>query len=316
LHPSRAPFIFEFNTWPMNPFIDPIALLRISLPVEGMPDAADLRRAKHRLLAEFELGDGVTIPHAGKDIDRATALRAVESLEDPKVLADWVALHRHAQLKTFLASPAVRHIQRLPPATSFATPQLRAFAGTYFTHVFGQLMVEAVLARNWVDVARILWRIDLVPFEDVEITVQAFVRHVRVVMQKLEDMKAYSRDQVLADWDAALVTAPLIAAFNALPVGYKPLRRQMGVLIYLLCKELASRLGVFSQARQLNALAIPLDVGSDCAQALRAQQIALSRGSNAQNITKEKAESSRTFWILIGLAHLAFLLVRLRGCGG
>jgi hypothetical protein len=44
--------------------------------------------------------------------------------------------------------------------------------------------------------------------------------------------------------------------------------------------------------------------------------IALSRGSNAQNVSKEKAESSRTFWILIGLAHLAFLLVRLRGCGG
>lgn len=82
------------------PYLDPFALA--GLPSDRPIAPEDLKRAKAKLLAQFELEGKVTIEWKGWKIDRQTVLTLLDDLANPSVLTYHQTVAAHPNLSKFL----------------------------------------------------------------------------------------------------------------------------------------------------------------------------------------------------------------------
>lgn len=302
-------------------YLDPLQLLQLSVPRSGVPSEEDIRRAKRKLMAEFELAGTVTIHRLGRDIDRSTALRAVESLEDPATLANWVALHRLPAVRAFLENPQAKDVQKLPAVAILPPGALREFAMGVMASAFAAMMDRAVRKFDWPAVLNILSRIEWVRWDDESNVLQPLLRHLNAMTNHFQALRTATEAEAKAQWNAADYPVELFAALNLLPEAYTAQRTTLAIQIYNACFHLAESLYIYSQPRVLTSRALLLRMPADLRETIRD----LHAHVHAQ--TRSKRETSEAFrkhgldgiqiiQILIGLFMLITFIQKCTGCKG
>ena len=102
-------------------YIDPYTLFDLDPGASEELDRAQIKRAKQKVLAEFELSEEVVIELQGYEVDKATALRLLEELENPEQRQQHWYLHQHPPLQKFMQLQKVRLLKQIPPPTSWVT---------------------------------------------------------------------------------------------------------------------------------------------------------------------------------------------------
>ncbi|MEO1434193.1 MAG: hypothetical protein AAFV80_01560, partial [Bacteroidota bacterium] len=121
----------------------------LDLDAEKGLDRAALKKAKKRIMAEFELQDSITIDIAGKSYDRQAVIALFESLEQPGLIEHHLHIFSDQELLAFLEhgdlswfrSPTVRSYQE---DKAFAN-----FLGPYFAHQFNQALLKGVKSNRF-----------------------------------------------------------------------------------------------------------------------------------------------------------------------
>ena len=300
----------------MTPIIDPVALLNLRLPKSGLPSQAEILYAKRKLLAEFELAGTVTILFRGREIDRSTALQAVETLEEPGVLLNWVTLHLTPALLRFFQNPQPKEIQKLPARSSIPEGAFQDFLMDLFGQAFLELMDRAVREKNWANVRKILWRMDWVEFKDEYLITTRFTQYVRQLIQDFEALKMATEAEAKSRWEPMDYPPELFHAVNDLPHGLESLRERLAVSMFNASLHLYQSLYIHSQPRILTSRALLLRTSN----ALREDLLQLHRVIHRTNrADREMAETIKKdgldgVQIVRILVHVVLLALAIRHC--
>ena len=84
-------------------YINPVELLNLAGVPMASIDAAIIKKRRKGLLADLELGDGLT-DHKGKRLDRSACERACAELDEPEHLRVWHRLGNMPALNDFLGN--------------------------------------------------------------------------------------------------------------------------------------------------------------------------------------------------------------------
>jgi hypothetical protein len=291
--------------------LDPLQLLQLSVPRSGVPSEEDIRRAKRKLMAEFELAGTVTIHRMGRDIDRSTALQAMESLEDPATLANWVALHRMPAVRDLIHHPQAKAIQKLPALATVPEGAFRNFVREQLVAPLTALMDRAVRGQQWVHARQVLWRLEWVPYRATLRVVAPLTRHLwRMIM----DLKALARaDAADLDrlWNPAAFDQELAKTINAMPADVQYVINRLGGSILVAATHFLHYKGHDSvQARVLMAHAIRLRIDHPYVEEVQDLHAYLFYGLRVPYQAREIAGQNRRharalFWVMWVLAVLA-----------
>jgi hypothetical protein len=226
------------------PYIDPIELLQLSVPRDGDLRPEDIRRAKRKLQAEFEISGKVTLPYRDGEIDRSTAMRAVEQLEDPAQRAQYIRMHRHPALREFLRTPEVRLLARMPASESFGDAAFIHFIREQLAPIYLDLLSIQVRRKEWVAAALLLNRLDLLDVWQHEEVLKPFINYIRLCERQLTAAKDSTAETSTDLWEEPMFDMRMIIAMNHLPEHFQAQRNQYAILLIQLAVK------VFQQKQQ------------------------------------------------------------------
>jgi hypothetical protein len=207
-------------------YIDPIELLQLTVPGTGDLADEDIRRAKRKLLAEFELSGQITIRYRGGEIDKSTALQAVEALEDPTQRAHYVRLHRHRELQEFLREPRVKVLARVPASNKLGDAAYIKFISERLVPIYLDLLGGLVRRKDWVSVALLLNRLDLLDSWQHDTVLKPFINHIRLCNRQLNEVNESTSETWKQLWDDQLIDVRMMEAMNRLPRNLQEQRNQ------------------------------------------------------------------------------------------
>lgn len=207
-------------------YIDPIELLQLSVPGTGDLSDDDIRRAKRKLLAEFELSGQITIRYRGAEIDKSTALQAAEALEDPTQRAHYVRLHRHRELQEFLREPRVKVLARIPAGNKLGDADYIKFIGERLVPIYLDLLGGLVRRKDWVAAALLLNRLDLIDSWQHDTVLKPFINHIRLCNRQLNEVNESTPETWKQLWDEQLIDVRMMEAMNRLPRTLQEQRNQ------------------------------------------------------------------------------------------
>lgn len=213
------------------PYIDPIELLQLAVPSNGDIAADDIRRAKRKLLAEFELSGKITIRYRGSEIDKSTALQAAEALEDPTLRAHHVRLHRHRELQEFLRAPQARLLARIPAGEKLGDAAYIKFIGERLAPIYIDMLGTQVRRRDWVAAGLLLNRLDLLDSWQHEEVLKPFISHIRLCHRQLTEVNESTPATWKGLWDEQLIDVRMMEAMNRLPRTFQEQRNQYARLL-------------------------------------------------------------------------------------
>ncbi|MEM6726163.1 MAG: hypothetical protein AAF598_19120, partial [Bacteroidota bacterium] len=112
-------------------------------------DRAALKKAKKRLMAEFELQDAVTIELAGKSYDRQAVIDLFESLEQPGLIEHHLSIFKDQQLLAFLEHGDLSWFRSTTVRTYMEDKAFADFLGPYFAYQFNRILLKGVKANRF-----------------------------------------------------------------------------------------------------------------------------------------------------------------------
>ena len=242
------------------PYIDPIELLQLAVPRDGDLQPEDLRRAKRKLQAEFELSGKVTIPYRGGEIDRSTAMQAAEALEDPTQRAHYIRLHRHRELQEFLRTPQVRLLARVPASDKLGDAAYIKFIGERLAPIYIDLLGTQVRRKDWVAAALLLNRLDLLDSWQHEEVLKPFINHIRLCHRQLTEVNSSTAETWKGLWEEQLIDMRMMEAMNRLPKTFQEQRNQYARLLANVSLHMHDPVGQITLAHMVILAAAKLDV--------------------------------------------------------
>ena len=129
-------------------YVNPVELLNLAgLPANSL-DAATIKKARRRLLADLELGDE-TLDYKGQRLDRSACERACMDLEEPERLRVWHRLANMPALNDFLGSGRPDFLLNPVSASSLvADASLVRMVGLRYAEQYDKALLEAFSRRN------------------------------------------------------------------------------------------------------------------------------------------------------------------------
>lgn len=271
-------------------FIDPIDLLKIDIPADGVLPPEDIRRAKRRILAEFELSGKITIPYQGQEIDKSIALTAVDQLEDPRLQPHFVALHRQPDLIAFMRSPDLRPLMKVPAAEKLGGPTFIKFISERLAPVYSDLLATHIRKSDWKSAGLLLNRLDLIDTWEHDTALKPVVNHIRLQLRLLTDLADATHQNIDQLWDPKIVNAHMLEAMNRLPKAYIEQRNQYAKQLANVAIQLTSELNKSDLGLYVIQGAAKLDL--DTAASDRVMQV--QAWVWQRNKIKQAAEQART----------------------
>lgn len=207
-------------------YIDPYSLFEFDLSSPDELDRSQIRRAKQKILAEFELSEDIVIEFKGHSVDKSTALRLLEELEDPgKKWQHWY-LHQNPFLQQFLSQQKVRFLRNIAPAGELGDEAFRTFLSKQLVPIFDRLLTENFKKGRKPEVSLMIQRLDLIHSRDHDLALKGTLRHINLNIQALKE--AISGEETnLAFFDGQeLYSNSLIDLLNRLPSLYQHVRNR------------------------------------------------------------------------------------------
>ncbi len=130
----------------MTPFLDPLVLLQLPNPAEGVPDAATIAAA----IADFRalVIQQTSVTYQGRQVPMQDALAQIERFEDPAAQPYFLALRQHPDVYGFLTAPKAEHFIILILPTEEDEPFVEFFADDIL-HVWRACMASDLRQHRW-----------------------------------------------------------------------------------------------------------------------------------------------------------------------
>ncbi len=207
-------------------YIDPYALFDFDPASPDELDRSQVRRARQKILAEFELSDDIVIEFKGHSVDKSTALRLLEELEQPdKKWQHWY-LHQNPFLQQFLSQQKVRFLRNIAPAEELGDEAFRAFLSKQLVPIFDQLLTENFKKGRKPEVSLLIQRLDLIHSRDHDLALKGTLRHINLNIQSLKDAMADPEGNLEFFDGPELYSNSLIDLLNRLPNLYQHIRNR------------------------------------------------------------------------------------------
>jgi hypothetical protein len=210
------------------PFIDPFDLLQLNVSRPEDVEAAILRRAKQKLMADFELsGDGY-IEWNGERIDKTTVIDLLDRMEDPAQRAQFWEMRKLPGLIDFLKAPNIQTFKAMDRPKVTENPALQRFCSTYIAPAFEVCLTRALMQSRWPDARYLLVSAPLLVAQDYEIGFKGAIRFVKTKTLALEEMQ----HPVQASFDPLeYYETAFIETLNKFPDAYQQVRNRYAELL-------------------------------------------------------------------------------------
>ena len=207
-------------------YIDPYTLFDLDPGASEELDRAQIKRAKQKVLAEFELSEEVVIELQGYEVDKATALRLLEELENPEQRQQHWYLHQHPPLQKFMQLQKVRLLKQIPPADQLGDDAFRAFLSQQLVPVFDRLLSDNFRQGRKPEFALLVSRLDLIGPRDRDTAMSGTMRQVNLHLQALNEAASGSVKELIQFEGEEMWSNHLIEMVNRLPDMYQNVRNR------------------------------------------------------------------------------------------
>lgn len=258
-------------------YIDPYALFELDVQAPEELDRARLKRAKQKVLAEFELSDDIVVTLGGHSLDKATALRLLDELEDPVMRRHHFFLHSQPDLQHFLNENKLRFLRRVPKGEQLGDKDFRKFLSKQLAPVFDRHLSEHLRQEHKPEVSLLIERLDLIDSWDLDSAMKGSIRYLN---QNIQSIKAFSEADMaeLAVFDdTRLYSMDLMRLMNRLPRVYQHVRNRYGEALKDLALALENRASRTFLAYNMICAASELDTDLSTAEYINYAKVALWR---------------------------------------
>lgn len=231
-------------------YLSPFDLAELS--PELVFSSEDLKRAKSKLLANFEIEGTVTIHFAGQELDRNSALKTLELLSDPVAVENLREVERNPVLKRFLQTGDFAAISSLETEPALSD-DLLDYIGNWFAPVFNQCMKEQLNKSRFKQVLTLMGYAHWISATDYK---TAF----KVLVDLAQNIRLHSwKGGLSIDEHTAIFTPEFPKAVALLPNVFRIYKEDLAHTMYDRARKLLSR-GERNQALQLLLYTAPLPI--------------------------------------------------------
>lgn len=281
-------------------YIDPYALFKLDVQGPEGVTKERLRRVKQRLLAEFELSDDIVIEMGGVKMDKSTALKLLEEMENPEQARLYWYLHSNPQLADFLQNEKLRYLRYLPQGEKLGDKDFRKFLSKRLAPIFDRHLSENIRKGRRPEVSLILQRLDLIDSWDLD---DALKSSVRFFNQNVQEIKHLAGDPVelrKAKTDH-LYEAEQVKLLNRFPRVYQHLRNRYADALRELAETYENKLNATHTAYAVICVAAELDTDISTSEYINYLKVELwrrKRTKDQQSWTRshEEAEPTQDTW--------------------
>ena len=207
-------------------YIDPYTLFDLDPGTTESLDRDQIKRAKQKVLAEFELSEEVVIELQGYEIDKATALRLLEELENPEKRQQHWVLHQTPALQKFMQQQKVRLLKQIPPADQLGDDAFQAFLSQQLVPVFDRLLSDNFRRGRKPEFALLVSRLDLIGPRDRDTAMSGTMRQINLNLQALNEAASGSAEELVQFEGEEMWGNHLIEMVNRLPDMYQNVRNR------------------------------------------------------------------------------------------
>lgn len=210
-------------------YIDPYEFLQLDIPGPEALDKAQLRRAKKRILAEFELSGEVVVRFGAHELDKSGALKVLAGLEDPREREFHWVIHDTLALKKLLETGYLPALRQVPQAAEMGGADFRKFLSRMIVPLFDEQLVRHIRNDAKPEATIMLRRLDLVDNWDWDTALKRSIRLINEDIQQILEVAKSGDAKRLADFTESRLWSPeRINILNEFPVAYRHLRNRYG----------------------------------------------------------------------------------------
>lgn len=204
-------------------YLNPYDFLQLVPGEGGRVESSELKRARRRILADFELSGEVALDYKGRAIDKSTALRACDELEDP-ILRVWhYRVHSSEGLRDFLVEADIEKMRSFPPENELQDYEFKSWLSKYLAPGFDRLLTHSLRKSKYRQVSQVLARVGYIQAPDLERVLQGSRRFFENRIDELRAAEQYPTQDQLNQL-RFYVDPSLIEALNAFPDRFQEVR--------------------------------------------------------------------------------------------
>lgn len=293
-------------------YLNPYSFLPGELTSPQQVNASVLRKAKRKLLAEFELGDGIAIEVDGVRLDRSTALQLLEQLEDPQQANYHWQIRRDGALHHFLKRPDQGNPRKLP-SWNRVDPGYREFLSEQLAAPMDQALHAAIKDEMFERMLACAQKLELLLPLHLE---KALESTLRFVLLRIDEIQKWAADLgSVSNWNGTMrrTLDPRMRDFiNALPSRYQQLRNRYADALMDLAVAISNEGKNNRKAKKVTDYALELELDESAMQQVNHvhQQLVGFLSGNQVQEESSRGGWSRWIWIFLGIKAI-YWLVRL-----
>ncbi len=257
-------------------YIDPYELFQLNVQAPSEVTKEVLKRARQKILAEFELSDDIVIKKAGAELDKATALQLLEELENPIKRSHHWHLHANPQLKDFLREEKLRYLRYLPEAENLGDAEFRKFLSEQLAPIYDRHLSENIRKGRRPEVSLILQRLDLITDWDMDVALKGAIRYFNQYAQEISQLVDRPEELRQARVDH-LFELEQIKLLNRFPRVYQHVRNRYAESLRKLAETYENKLDQTHTAYAVICVAAELDTDLSTAEYINYLKVELWR---------------------------------------
>lgn len=252
-----------------------------------------LKRIRKKVLAEFELSESPLANFKGHPLDRSSALRLVESLEDPQNCHNFFYLGKYPGLVRFLESGSLKDLRLLPPAVG-VDPEFKKFVSRQMAPVIDAALMQHVKKTRWAAAKDVLKRLEWIESRDMDLVLLGSNRHYKRGIRELEQITEGEEDQLKKTDLSQLYDAGMIDFLNHFPEEFQHLRNQYGKALRLYAIALDETAGRPDLGYKAISRASELETDLTISERIRRTRVNLYSRKNEKRKTEKKTTTTKS----------------------
>lgn len=203
------------------PYLNPYHLLEIDPALDPELVPGQVKRAKRRVLARFELEGKVTLPFGMYEFDKAQILAATDDLSDPEKAKMHRIIYGQKELYRFLSDGFIGGLEKLPNARRDGNLEFWVFLSPHIRDAIRKMLADSLAQERFRQALLLVKRQDLLLPEDLEKAYQPLRYFYQEAYDALPKLVPGHRN--FHRWIHRLGNRLLVECYNFLP---DPLREQ------------------------------------------------------------------------------------------
>lgn len=214
-------------------FINPFELLDVA-----EVDAASIKKAKRRKLAEFDLSDDGIIEVGNQKVTKSDFIRVTDELDNNDKAEFYLFVKNNLRLNAFLTNGDTSFFVNYRQESIYSDADFVNFISPYFAQQYNKVLLEAYENDNIPLLKRIVANPPLVNSRDTEKAYKGLSQFLKTIEEELHEIRteidneeSYYDEDTVDELDADLREKANIDAINILPSYFQAQRNEIALKV-------------------------------------------------------------------------------------